>query len=162
MISGLHHYALEVPDLSVADGFLQDFGLETADKDGALTARCRGRDQDQVQMVEGPAKRLHHVSFTVTPGGMDELHAAIERAGTALIEPPPGAGESGTWLRDPDGNAVQLPDEQAPARPVPEVLVNLGGSRQRIGSAAWRQATGDMPDAAARALAAVHRAARRR
>ena len=29
MISGLHHYALEVPDLEVAEGFLQDFGLET-------------------------------------------------------------------------------------------------------------------------------------
>ena len=35
MISGLHHYALEVPDLAVAEGFLQDFGLETGEKDGA-------------------------------------------------------------------------------------------------------------------------------
>jgi hypothetical protein len=28
VISGLHHYALEVPDLDIAEGFLQDFGLE--------------------------------------------------------------------------------------------------------------------------------------
>jgi len=41
VISGLHHYALEVPDLAVAEGFLQDFGLETAEKDGALVAACR-------------------------------------------------------------------------------------------------------------------------
>ena len=34
MISGLHHYALEVPDLEVADAFLQDFGLETGEKAG--------------------------------------------------------------------------------------------------------------------------------
>jgi catechol 2,3-dioxygenase-like lactoylglutathione lyase family enzyme len=39
VISGLHHYALEVPDLDVADGFLQDFGLETGEKDGSLIAQ---------------------------------------------------------------------------------------------------------------------------
>ncbi len=68
MISGLHHYALEIPDLAVADGFLQDFGLQTADKGGALVAACAGRDQEQVRLLEGPAKRLHHVSFTLRPG----------------------------------------------------------------------------------------------
>ena len=31
MITGLHHYAFAVPDLEVADTFLQGFGLETAD-----------------------------------------------------------------------------------------------------------------------------------
>src|ERR1035438_8529436 len=40
VISGLHHYALEVPDLAVAEGFLQDFGLETGEKDGSLVAQC--------------------------------------------------------------------------------------------------------------------------
>ena len=56
MISGLHHYALEVPDLAVAEGFLQDFGLETGEKDGALIARCPGRDQEQVRLVPAPAR----------------------------------------------------------------------------------------------------------
>ncbi len=55
MISGLHHYALEVPDLEVAEGFLQDFGLETAEKDGSLVATCPGRDQEQVRFVRAPA-----------------------------------------------------------------------------------------------------------
>jgi hypothetical protein len=36
VISGLHHYALEVPDLEVAEGFLQDFGLETGEKNGNI------------------------------------------------------------------------------------------------------------------------------
>ena len=56
MISGLHHYALEVPDLAVAEGFLQDFGLETGEKDGSLVAMCPGRQQEQVRLVEAPAK----------------------------------------------------------------------------------------------------------
>ncbi len=145
MISGLHHYALEVPDLAVAEGFLQDFGLETGEKDGSLVAVCPGRDQEQVRLVQAPAKRLHHVTFTLRPGTMDAVREALERSGVPVIEPPPGATEDGLWLRDPDGTAVQLLDEpQAPARPAAEVLVNMGGSRQRIGIAQWTDATRDV------------------
>lgn len=145
MISGLHHYALEVPDLDVADSFLQDFGLDTAEKDGALIAQCAGRGQEQVRMVQGPAKRLHHVSFTLRPGSLDELRESLERAGVEAVEPPAGADQSGTWVRDPDGTPVQLLDsEPATARPVAEILVNAGASRQRIGSALWREVTKDV------------------
>ncbi|MFC8662036.1 VOC family protein [Streptomyces sp. NPDC057199] len=145
MISGLHHYALEVPDLGVADDFLRDFGLETSEKDGALLAQCAGRSQEQVRMVEGATKRLHHMSFTLRPGALDTVHEVLERSGVPLIEPPDGADEAGLWLRDPDGTAVQLLDtEPAPARAVGEILVNSGASRQRIGSAMWKQVTDDV------------------
>ena len=143
VISGLHHYALEVPDLEVADGFLTDFGLETADKDGALVAQCRGRSQEQVRMTEGPVKRLHHVSFTIS--GREEVLASLDRAGVPLIEPPASADESGIWLRDPDGTPVQLLDgSPAPARPAAEILLNSAGASQRVGVAAWREVTGDV------------------
>ena len=145
MISGLHHYALEVPDLEVADGFLTDFGLETADRDGALVAQCAGRSQEQVRMMEGPVKRLHHISFTLTPGSLDDVLPSLEQAGIPLIEPPAGSDGTGTWLRDPDGTTVQLlVTEQAPARPVAEVLINSGSSVQRLGAAAWRDVTADV------------------
>jgi catechol 2,3-dioxygenase-like lactoylglutathione lyase family enzyme len=145
VISGLHHYALEVPDLAVADGFLRDFGLETGEKDGSLVAKCPGRDQEQVRLVQAPAKRLHHVSFTLRPGTLDAVREALERAGTPVIEPPAGAPTGGLWLRDPDGTAVQLLDEApAPPRAVAEVLANVGGSQQRIGVAQWRQAADDV------------------
>lgn len=145
MISGLHHYALEIPDLAVAEGFLQDFGLETSEKDGSLIARCPGRDQEQVQLVQAQVKRLHHVSFTLRPGTLDSVLEKLERAGTPVIDPPVGAAQDGLWLRDPDGTAVQLLDEPAaPARPVAEVLANVGAISQRIGVAQWRQATQDI------------------
>jgi catechol 2,3-dioxygenase-like lactoylglutathione lyase family enzyme len=145
VISALHHYALEVPDLGVADGFLQDFGLETADKDGALVAQCPGRSQEQVRMTQGPAKRLAHVSFTLRPGSADEVLASLDRAGVPVIEPLPGADGGGTWIRDPDGTLVQLLEaEPAPPRPVAEILVNSGASRQRVGAAAWREVTADV------------------
>jgi catechol 2,3-dioxygenase-like lactoylglutathione lyase family enzyme len=145
VISGLHHYALEVPDLALADGFLQDFGLETGEKDGSLVAQCPGRDQEQVRLVQAPAKRLHHVSFTLCPGTLDSVTEALHRSGTPVIEPPPLAPDDGLWIRDPDGTAVQLLHEApAPARPAAEVLVNVGASRQRVGIAQWRQATEDV------------------
>jgi len=145
VITGLHHYALEVPDLEVAEGFLQDFGLETGEKDGSLVARCPGRDQDQVRLVRAPAKRLRHVSFTVRPGALDSVREAVQRAGAPVIEPPAGTAADGLWVRDPDGTAVRLLDEApAPARPSAEVLVNIGASRQRIGVAQWQEAHADV------------------
>jgi catechol 2,3-dioxygenase-like lactoylglutathione lyase family enzyme len=145
VIAALHHYALEVPDLGVAEGFLQDFGLETAEKNGSLLAQCPGRGQEQVRLVEAGQKRLHHVSFTLRPGTLDAVRESLEQAATSVIEPPPGATEDGLWIRDPDGTAVQLLDEEpAPARPVPEVLSNVGATRQRVGVAQWLNATDDV------------------
>jgi catechol 2,3-dioxygenase-like lactoylglutathione lyase family enzyme len=145
VISGLHHYALEVPDLAVAEGFLRDFGLETGEKDGSLVAQCPGRDQEQVRLVEAPAKRLHHVAFTLRPGTLDSVREALDRAGTPVIEPPPGAPEHGLWIRDPDGTPVQLIDEApAPARPIAEIPSNAGGAYQRTGVALWRSLTEDV------------------
>src|SRR5947208_3328663 len=85
MISELHHYALEVPDLAVAEGFLQDFGLETGEKDGSLVAMCPGRQQEQVRLVEAPAKRLHHITFTLRPGSADAVRRATDPSGTPVI-----------------------------------------------------------------------------
>jgi catechol 2,3-dioxygenase-like lactoylglutathione lyase family enzyme len=145
VISGLHHYALEVPDLAVAEGFLRDFGLETGEKDGSLVAQCPGRNQEQVRLVEAPAKRLHHVSFTLRPGSLDAVRESLDRAGTPATEPPAGATEDGLWVRDPDGTPVQLlSTEPAPARPLPEVLSNAGGTHQRIGAAQWLKAREDV------------------
>ena len=90
---------------------------------------------------------MHHVSFTLSPGTLDPVREALDRAGTPVIEAPPGATEDRLWIRDPDGTAVQLLDEApapAPARPGEEVLFNVGGSRQRIGVAQWTQATEDV------------------
>ncbi len=76
----------------------------------------------------------------------DEILGSLERgAWTLLTEPLTKADASGAWLRDPDGTAVQLLEgAQAPARPVAEVLINAGSSRQRVGTAAWREVTADV------------------
>jgi catechol 2,3-dioxygenase-like lactoylglutathione lyase family enzyme len=96
-------------------------------------------------MFEGDLKRLHHVTFTVRSGSLDELREALARAGAPVIEPPAGASEDGLWTVDPDGTPVQLLDIE-PARPraIAEVPSNVGANRQRIGVAAWREVTEDV------------------
>ena len=137
MISGLHHYALEVPDLAVAEGFLQDFGLETGEKDGLLVATCPGRDQEQARLVQAPAKRLHHVTFTLRAGAMDAVREALERSGTPVIEPPPGGTEDGLWRHPPArGPPAPLPGPRGRALRGPL----LGFHRGRLGRARRRRA----------------------
>ncbi|MEW2165616.1 VOC family protein [Streptomyces sp. NPDC007084] len=145
MITGLHHYALQVPDLEVADSFLNDFGLETADKDGTLVASCAGRDQEQVRLIRADEKRLHHVTFTVARGRTDALRERLERAGTVVLpEPPAGTTGEGLWVLDPDGTPVQL-IEQDPvlARPVAGVPMNIGAEHRRVGRRLWTEVTQD-------------------
>ena len=105
MISGLHHYALEVPDLAVAEGFLQDFGLETGEKDGSLVAMCPGRDQEQV--------RLEDLVARAKPRGIAVL---VDAASEHIEKPSPylkrGADmviySGGKFLRGPQTSGLLL------------------------------------------------------
>ena len=136
MITSLHHYALTVPELDVADTFLQGFGLDTAAEAGALVARCPGRDQEQVRMLEGPVKKLHHVAFTVS--SLDEVRGRLDRTGVPTIDPPDGGTDVGLWVRDPDGTPVQLIDTApTPARSVAQVHANVGATYTRFDTAGW-------------------------
>ena len=144
MITGLHHYALAVPGLDIADDFLRGFGLETAAEDGGLVARCPGRDQAQVRMVEAPAKKLHHMAFTAS--ALDPLRERLERAGVAETEPPEGGTDEGVWFRDPEGTPIQLVETpQAKPRDVAEVLFNVGAVHHRFDTPAWQEAEDVLP-----------------
>ena len=146
MITGLHHYALTVPDLGVANTFLQGFGLETTEQSGTLVGRCPGRAQEQVRMLEARVKQLHHVAFSVLPGTLDGLRERMEAAGVAEVDAPDGAPQEGVWVRDPHGTAVQLLETQlAAARPVKEVLTNIGAVNHRFDTPGWLQVDDVMP-----------------
>jgi hypothetical protein len=53
-VTGLLHYGLEVPAVDHGRDFYTDFGLEVTDRGTTLAVRCRGRDQDQTLLTEGP------------------------------------------------------------------------------------------------------------
>ena len=65
-VTSLRHVALTVPDPAVGRDFYQAFGLETHERSDKVAMRCYGRDQDQIVMLEGAEKKIHHYSFTAT------------------------------------------------------------------------------------------------
>ena len=134
-VRSLHHISLTVPDLSVARKFYADFGLEEGRGGGNnLVMRCLGRDQDQVVLVEGKKKSMHHVCFATRAGELAALKKRLEGAGVRLLDPPNETPGDGLWFRDPDGLLVNVrAAEAARWRTVPEFKINNAGHLNRVG-----------------------------
>src|SRR5262245_16186708 len=62
-VRNLQHIALAVPDPTVGKKFYTDFGMEGSEHGKRIVMRCHGRDQDQVVLVEGKNRHMHHVGF---------------------------------------------------------------------------------------------------
>ena len=107
--------------------------------------------------MQAPAKRLHHVSFTLSPGSLDGFRGAGP-GGHAVIEPPPGASEAGLAPRPGRHRRAATRRGPGAAAPGRRDAGQLRPQPQRIGVAPGaghrRRAT-----PAARAHPAVHRAA---
>jgi len=134
-IRSIQHFALTVPDLNVGRQFYNDLGLNAEERNGAVVAHCDGRDQDEVILIEGAPKQLHHVSFGTDEEGLGQLKQNIEAAGTKLLDPPAEWQEDGLWFRDPDDALVHIGTaEPAPWRKDPPWLTNTPGHYDRIGT----------------------------
>lgn len=142
-VKGLVHYGLQVPSLEVGESFYRTFGLETAERGDSVVVRCEGREQDQTVLVEGPVKRLHHVAFAVEEGSLPEWQRHLEGLGVRLVDGPAEVAE-GLWLRDHEGNLINLRDERlAPWRDFGTTDahdVNFGDRIRRVDQARWLNA----------------------
>ncbi len=133
-IRNLQHIALAVPDLAVGRKFYADFGLDVREEGGRIVGRCHGREQDQVILVEGKRKQMHHVAFGTRAPELEELKRRLESHGTRLVDAPKEAPGAGLWFRDPDGLLVNVrAAEAAPWRSVPEWKINHPGHLNRAG-----------------------------
>jgi catechol 2,3-dioxygenase-like lactoylglutathione lyase family enzyme len=133
-VQSLHSYALTVPNLEEGRRFYTTFGLNPGERDNALAFRCEGRDQDQVFLVEGRKKRLNHLRFGTDEGGLADVRARMKDLGLAEIDAPHKAFGDGLWLRDPNGNAINVRLEQPkPWRSGEPVSMNVPGHYERRG-----------------------------
>ena len=133
-VQALLSYALTVPDLAAGQRFYTTFGLTGKERDGILTFRCEGRDQDQVRLLEGRRKQLNHLCFGTDAAGCTAIKARLAERHVEEIDPPHPALAGGIWFRDPDGNAVNVRIEAAkPSRIAPPVTFNTPGHYDRIG-----------------------------
>lgn len=100
-VTHLSHFALQVPDPEAGIQFYRDFGLEGGATGNKAVMRCAGRDQDQVILVEGPRRKLHHICFGTTEEGLASIKARVEGSnGASLIDPPTETPSEGIWIRD--------------------------------------------------------------
>ncbi len=135
-VRSLQHIALAVPDPAVGKQFYSDFGLEGREDGKRVVMRCHGRAQDQVILVEGKKKRMHHICFGARADEIAVLKQRLERNGCALLDAPQETPGDGIWFRDPDGLLVNVREaEPAPWLPAPEWKINNPGHLNRSGVA---------------------------
>lgn len=133
-IRSFQHLALSVPDAAVGRDFYTAFGLEAVDRGNHVAMRCKGRDQDQVVLIEGSKKKeLSHISLGTNAAELKEIQQRLEGAGVALLDPPSNVEGDGIWFRDPDGQLLNVKvAEAAPWRTDPEWLINTPGHTKRL------------------------------
>ncbi len=111
-VRALLHYALEIPDLSVGERFYQNFGLrDRPTRDEAVHLGPARLPRASVLLLPGPKKRLHHLAFGAPTDDFSQVQEAIQRTGVREVDPPAGAIDGGMWIRDPDGNLLNIRDE---------------------------------------------------
>jgi catechol-2,3-dioxygenase len=99
-VKHLHHFALTVPDVGVQRQFYEDFGLQTRADGNRVIMRCRGRDQDQIALFEGPERRLHYIAFGTDAEGLEAIRKNAEAdSETDLLDAPADSLLEGLWLR---------------------------------------------------------------
>jgi catechol 2,3-dioxygenase-like lactoylglutathione lyase family enzyme len=133
-IRSLQHIALTVPDPAVGKQFYTDFGMDGRDDGKRVVMRCHGRDQDQIVLVEGKKKRMHHICFGARADAIEALKTRLEKNGTRLLDAPKETPGDGIWFRDPDDLLVNVrAAEPAPWAPAPEWKINNPGHLNRAG-----------------------------
>jgi len=140
VVLGLNGFGLTVPDLETARRFYTTFGLDADDRDGALVLRSPGRLNDEMVLIQGEQKRLHHLSFAIDPADLEAFVEQVENEGCQVQRsPPPGALRAGLWFEDPWGTWIHLhPEIPAAAPRVAVPQYNFGGGADRVDVNLWQ------------------------
>lgn len=120
-VHSLDHFLVAVPDLAGATQFYRDFGLGVQESPAAIHLHGAGDPHRWGSVIEGPRKRLCHVSFGAYADDMTVYGARLDRLGVERLRPPPGSESNGLWFRDPDGLLLEIkvapksaPDAKSP------------------------------------------------
>jgi catechol 2,3-dioxygenase-like lactoylglutathione lyase family enzyme len=123
-IHSASRFAFSVPDLSVAERYFSAFGLRVERSVDRLrlytyfSPHCWGE-----VFQGGTKKRFMFLTLGAYAEDMEALQRKVLQCGHALADPHPMADDkSGFWVRDPDGNLLQItvtekvtPNEKTPA-----------------------------------------------
>jgi len=105
-VHSLDHFALAVPDLTVAERFYTAFGLDVVDAaDGLHLSAPQGK---AAVLREAPGRHLEYISFGIDAADYKPFQQRLEAGGVVLLDPPYASEADGFWFRDPDGVLVEV------------------------------------------------------
>ena len=107
-VHSLDHFVLAVPNLKMAQDYFSNFGLDVRERGDALLLKTFGSDQVWGVVVEGPRKRLRHISFGCFADDLPRFKARLESNGVKLLDAPAGFASNGVWFRDPSDILLEL------------------------------------------------------
>ncbi|HMK81411.1 MAG TPA: VOC family protein [Xanthobacteraceae bacterium] len=108
-VHSLDQFVIAVADLKPAEAFYGGLGLDARTERNALALRTFGNDHVWGVVIDGPRKRLHHVSFGCYPDDLAYLQMRVEEEnGVEIVDPPEGFESNGFWFRDPAGVLIEV------------------------------------------------------
>src|SRR5258707_2951778 len=107
-VHSLNHFALTVPDLTVADRFYRSFGLNVSKQGSGVALHTEASDTPWGLVIEDKGKRLHHLSFGIFEDDLTAFKRRLEERRIDLLNPPPGFESNGIWFRDHDGLLIEI------------------------------------------------------
>jgi catechol 2,3-dioxygenase-like lactoylglutathione lyase family enzyme len=107
-VHSLDHFVLQVPDVAQAEKFYGTFGLDLREESNALHVYASASQHRWGSVVEGPHKKMHHISYGVFEDDMPRFRERLDKLRIEQLDPPPGFESNGIWFRDHDGNLVEL------------------------------------------------------
>jgi len=112
-VIGLNGIGLEVPEAATAEKFYGTFGLEARPRGSAVGFGSAGRQNDELLVIPGAAKkRMHHLSFTIRPGDEAAFEEKLKKHGLKTASAP--APRPGLWFQDPWGTWINLSPGSSP------------------------------------------------
>ena len=157
-VHSLNRFVLTVPALDEAERFYTEFGLEVRRSGGRVDLYTFGHPHCWGTIYEAPGrKKLQYLSFGVYEQDLEPLLQELDRKQIARVPAHPLSDNSGVWLRDPDGNLVQIvaaakvsPDAPAVQAPPPPHPAGRGAAPTRSAAAGFVRAASRMFSSSAR------------
>jgi len=109
---GIHSvdaFNFSVPDLTAADKFYREFGLDVRDEGGTLGLYTFGHPHRWGSVSEsGGHKKMQYLSFGAFEEDMPKFRERLDTMRVERLPPPKGFESNGIWLRDPAGMLVEI------------------------------------------------------
>ena len=106
-IHSVDHFHFAVPDLTVAQNFYGEFGLDVGQRGNRLTLSTFAQPHVWGTIGEGPRKKLGYISFGAFEDDIERFSQRLQDMGIKRLDPPPGSTRTGSgsatttafWLR---------------------------------------------------------------